>query len=353
MAGNDPGVYRTHLLDQDLSPQRRKVEFDPAQFGMAAISIEVLHPGEESPADFFLPLYNPEKKCVEMSPACTQGEVFKTAWRERLLAANLTTVYVPLDQAGSVTTYFCHLAEQLMRDSSRPMREKRQVVREVACLNLRSLFASDLSSRSLRQSLDQTKELVTVLGSEPQLLQGLGELLRSDVDIFNHCVNVCMIAMAFGRFLDLTRDTVLQLGTAGMLHDLGYSATPNSILRKPDRLSAEEWRVVRQHPTKGYRLLMAVATVSYEVLSAVQHHHENWNGSGYPAGLNGERIPRLARVLRVVDAFDAMTSQRSHRRACTAFDAASQIMAEAGTLFDPRLAAGFVRFLAENFVASN
>lgn len=353
MTGISTGPHRPRILDQELSPQRRKVDFDPAVFGMAAISIEVLHPGEESPADFFLPLYDSEKQRVEMSPACIRGEVFKTAWRERLLAAGLTTIYLPLDQASGVTAYFCHLAERMMGDTSRPMREKRQVVREVACLNLRGLFTPEISSQALKQSLQQTQDLVTVLGAEPQLLQGLGELLRAEVDIFNHSVNVCMIGMAFARFLGLPPDTVLQLGNAGMLHDLGYAAIPHNILRKPDRLNNEEWRVVRQHPVKAYHQLMAVATVSYDVLAAVRHHHENWDGSGYPAGLNGERIPRLARILRVVDAFDAMTSQRSHREAQKAFAAAEQIMAEAGQNFDPRLATAFVRFLARNFVAGD
>ena len=339
------------ILDQPLSDKRRSVTFDPAAFGMAAISIELLHPGEESPADFFLPLFNTEKQSVEMSPACFKGEVFKAAWRDRLLAAKLTTVYVPLDQAAQVTEYFCRLAHFLMSDPNKPMRQKRQVVREVACLNLRSLFSPEMSSQALKESLRKTQDLVSLLGGEPQLLQGMGELLRADVDVFNHCVNVCMIGMAFARYLKLPEDSVQSLGTAGMLHDLGYSDIPGNILRKPSPLTEDEWRVVRLHPVKGYKQLMAISTVSYDVLSAVLHHHENWDGHGYPNNLNGERIPRLARILRVVDSFDAMTSQRPYRQACKAYEAATKLVEGAGEAYDPRVAAPFVRFLAENFVA--
>jgi len=123
--------------------------------------------------------------------------------RDRLLQANQVTVYVPLDQAPDVTGFFARMATAVLGDPNRPLREKRQVVREVACLNLQTIFSADISSQALKQSLRQTQDLVGVLGGDPQLLKNMGDLLRSDSDLFNHCVNVCMIAMAFGRFLKL------------------------------------------------------------------------------------------------------------------------------------------------------
>lgn len=347
-----PPATPERLLDRPLSDQRRNVSFDPAQFGMAAVSLELLHPGEESPADFFLPLFSVEHQKVEMSPACLRGEVFKTAWRDRLLQANQATVYVPLAQAPDVTGFFARMATAVLGDPNRPLREKRQVVREVACLNLQTIFTADISSQALKQSLRQTQDMVAVLGGDPQLLRNMGDLLRSDSDLFNHCVNVCMIGMAFGRFVKLPEPTLHSLGMAGMLHDMGYGQIDVKALKKHGDLTADEWHLVRQHSRKGYQLLMQIATVSYDVLSAVASHHENWDGSGYPAGTAAERIPQMARILRVVDAFDAMTSERPYRPALKAFEAAQQILEGAGSKYEPRLAAAFLRFLAEHFVSA-
>jgi HD-GYP domain-containing protein (c-di-GMP phosphodiesterase class II) len=352
-ASEEPPANPERLLDRPLGDQRRNVNFDPAQFGMAAVSLELLHPGEESPADFFLPLFNLEQKKVEMSPACLRGEVFKSAWRDRLLQANQVTVYVPLDQAPDVTGFFARMATAVLGDPNRPLREKRQVVREVACLNLQTIFSADISSQALKQSLRQTQDLVGVLGGDPQLLKNMGDLLRSDSDLFNHCVNVCMIAMAFGRFLKLPEQSLQAIGVAGMLHDMGYGQLNVKALKKHGDLTQDEWQLVRQHPRKGYQTLMQISTVSYDVLAAVTCHHENWDGSGYPGGLAAERIPQMARILRVVDAFDAMTSDRPHRPALKAFEAAQQILEGAGSKYEPRLAAAFLRFLAEHFVSGD
>lgn len=350
-SSDDSGATQERLLDKPLGDQRQNVSFDPAAFGMAAVSLELLQPGEESPADFFLPLFNMEQKKVEMSPACLRGEIFKTAWRDRLLQADQATVYVPLAQAPDVTGFFARMATAVLGDPNRPLREKRQVVREVACLNLQTIFTADISSQALKHSLRQTQDLVSVLGGDPQLLKNMGDLLRSDSDLFNHCVNVCMISMAFGRFIKLPEQSLESLGMAGMLHDMGYGQLNVKVLKKHGDLTDDEWQIVRLHPRKGYQALMQISTVSYDVLSAVVAHHENWDGTGYPGAVAEARIPQMARVLRVVDAFDAMTSERPYRPALKAFEAAQQILEGAGTKYEPRLAAAFLRFLAEHFVS--
>jgi HD-GYP domain-containing protein (c-di-GMP phosphodiesterase class II) len=99
---------------------------------------------------------------------------------------------------------------------------------------------------------------------------------------------------------------------AGILHDIGKIGVEDSVLRKPGKLTEAEFEQIKQHPVLGYEILRGIRPFR-TILPAVRHHHESWDGSGYPDGLTGEKIPRDAQVLAVADAFDAMTSDRPYR----------------------------------------
>ncbi len=131
------------------------------------------------------------------------------------------------------------------------------------------------------------------------------------------------------------------LSLAAQLHDIGKVAVPDAILRKPAALAADEEAVVRAHPVTGERILAPIVR-SRAVLAAVRGHHERIDGSGYPDGLAGDKIPLLARLLAIPDCFDALTSQRAYRAALPAGQALGILRAGAGTHFDPELVRAFV-----------
>ncbi|MEL4105287.1 HD-GYP domain-containing protein [Oscillospiraceae bacterium WX1] len=128
----------------------------------------------------------------------------------------------------------------------------------------------------------------------------------------------------------------------GFLHDIGKIAISDEILNKPGKLTDNEFHMVRQHPEIGYRILLTAYGDS-EMTKAVLHHHERWDGSGYPHGLSGEDIPFIARVITIADSFDAMTSERPYRQSLSAAEAVSEINKYSGTQFDPELARIFVK----------
>ncbi len=199
--------------------------------------------------------------------------------------------------------------------------------------------AAAIAGRSRNRQRRQQATLDGVVASLFSLLAA------RDPAIAGHCRRVGRLASRFARELRLPPETQRMLDRAGQLHDLGKLGIPESILNKPDRLTAEEFRVVRQHAMLGHRALCAIPGFQ-SLLPAILHHHENWDGSGYPAGLAGERIPLPARVLRIVDSFDALTSERPYRPAM-ALDTAVEIIArESGTSFDPQLVAQFLGFIA-------
>ena len=153
-----------------------------------------------------------------------------------------------------------------------------------------------------------------------------------DPSTANHSETVSALAAAIGAELGLDENTVDQLALAGLLHDIGKIGIPDSLLQAPRGLTAVEFETIKAHPALGYSLLegLGIAPIDEWIL----HHHENWDGTGYPDGLAGEDIPLGARIIRVADAFEAMTANRPYRSAQSVEYALTELRANAGTQFE-------------------
>lgn len=156
-----------------------------------------------------------------------------------------------------------------------------------------------------------------------------------------HSTRVTAFAEALARLLGWRRSQLETLRLGGSLHDVGKIAVDAGILRKPGPLSLEELAHIRTHPVVGARLIEGVADL-LPALPYVLHHHERWDGTGYPERRAAEEIPVEARILGVADAFDAMTSHRPYRLALPVDRALAEVERCAGTQFDPELARAFV-----------
>ncbi|MCF3965017.1 HD-GYP domain-containing protein, partial [Streptomyces fuscigenes] len=147
--------------------------------------------------------------------------------------------------------------------------------------------------------------------------------------------------------LGMDRDRLEVLRFAGILHDVGKLGVPTRVLRKDGPLTPQERRVIELHPEYGHEIVRGIAFLG-QARSAILHHHERMDGSGYPHGLRGEEIPEFARVVAVADAFDAMTSTRSYSRARPVGTAVAELRRCAGTQFDPAMVGALVRALARH-----
>jgi putative two-component system response regulator len=166
---------------------------------------------------------------------------------------------------------------------------------------------------------------------------------QRDAQTAGHCERLAFIGVALGVAIGLAREELVALYRGGYLHDVGKVGIPDSILFKPGKLDAEEWVVMRSHPARGEEICRPLESLK-PVLPIIRHHHERWDGSGYPDGLRGEQIPMLARILQMADIYDALTSPRPYKPAY-APECALQLLAEetARGWRDPRIFKMFMR----------
>lgn len=151
-----------------------------------------------------------------------------------------------------------------------------------------------------------------------------------------HSHRVSELCECMGGALGLPEYDVMELKTAGLLHDIGKIAIEENILNKPGKLSEGEWKEIRRHPEIGYRILSTVSDMS-DLAEYILAHHERWDGKGYPRGLKQEEIPIQSRIISIIDSYDAMTSDRSYRSALPEEIALKELKKGAGTQFEPTL----------------
>ena len=161
-----------------------------------------------------------------------------------------------------------------------------------------------------------------------------------------HSSRVTVFAQAMARRLRLDKERLAVLRLGALLHDVGKLVVPSVVLLKCGPLTEEELRLMRRHPAAGARMLRTLGAPE-TILPLVLHHHERWDGDGYPTGRRGDDIPLEARVLCIADSFDAMTSTRPYRASWTPDEALEELERCAGTQFDPELVGAFASAWAE------
>jgi len=160
-----------------------------------------------------------------------------------------------------------------------------------------------------------------------------------------HSNRVSVLCKSMGEALGLPNNNIEELKSVGLLHDIGKIGIDENILNKPGKLTENDWKEIKLHPEIGYRILSTVNEMA-EMANDVLHHHEKWDGKGYPSGLKGEDIPFVSRIIAVADSYDAMTSYRAYKKALSEEDAINEIMRCSGTQFDPEIARVFVEKVA-------
>jgi putative nucleotidyltransferase with HDIG domain len=185
-------------------------------------------------------------------------------------------------------------------------------------------------------------EISASVARNPSALINVARLKNKDEYTYMHSVAVCALMVNLARTLELNEVLVRELGLAGMLHDLGKMAVPDPVLNKPGKLTDEEFAVVREHPRRGYDLLVQAEDAPAIAAEVVLHHHEKYDGTGYPHGLKGEAISLHARMAAICDVYDAITSNRPYKDGWAPAESIARMLEWEGH-FDPKLLDAFVR----------
>lgn len=202
------------------------------------------------------------------------------------------------------------------------------------------------------KSLVRQKRLNEDLDHTEQVLFSIASAVESrDLNTGDHCERLVILSQAFGEYLNLTRAQMRNLQWGSYLHDIGKVGIPDAVLLKTGKFTPQEWEVMKQHIFIGEKICQPLRTMQ-GVVPIIRHHHERWDGSGYPDGLVGDQIPYLAQVFQIIDIYDALTSKRPYKRALSSAEALQIIVEETNSGWrNPQLVQQFTQFICSSQLA--
>ena len=237
---------------------------------------------------------------------------------QRIIGSRVRMIWMGV---ASVFLVLWLLLALLVRGASRTLRLRTAQLRDRSARLLDSYKLLEQSALEAVESLNATVE-------------------ARDPYTAGHSQRVQQIALEIGRQLNLSRGRLEALGLAGLFHDIGKLRVPDSVLTKPGPLTAEEFDLIKRHPDDGAEIVGHLGRLR-DVLPYIRHHHERWDGLGYPAGLAADEIPLEAAIVGLADAWDAMTTERPYSRARSTDEAAEEILRARGTQFAPSVVDAF------------
>lgn len=179
----------------------------------------------------------------------------------------------------------------------------------------------------------------------PDAMSWMSKMRNEDEYTAEHCLNVCILAISFGRHLGYEEEALQHIGLCGLLHDVGKMKIPPEVLNKPGRLTDKEFKMIKAHTVHGRNLLMSAPGSFHGVVDVAYSHHERLDGKGYPRGLKASGISEYSRLIAICDAYDAMTAKRCYEDARPSTDVLKEVYDNRGTQFDERLAEQFLEMI--------
>ncbi len=217
----------------------------------------------------------------------------------------------------------CYPVQTSVKEELQACRESRAHTLDVITNILDELqVGHNIKVIAVRQAV---KGMIASILRNPDAFFWLTRLKDKDSYAYAHCIDACGLAIAFGRHLGFSKSELEDLAVGTLLFDIGKLQLPDGLLKKPGRLTEQEFRLIRRHVEFGAKMVGGMEGATREIISIVMHHHERHNGSGYPRGIPGHNIPVNGRIAALVDCYDAITSERAYSPAVSAYDAVRMI----------------------------
>lgn len=262
-----------------------------------------------------------------------------------LAAKNYKKLFIKRNEIRKFEAFLEHSISTIIADKKLPLDKKSRVIHKCAKNILKDVFTDPRSGKHLVRTKKVTNEIIDFIlthkNSIPQLLQ----LGSHDYYTFSHCVNVAVFAIGLWMMISKGTETELREFALGcILHDVGKAEIPDTILKKPGKLNNHEFETIKTHPHCGFEIM--AGTVPDTALDVILHHHEKFNGTGYPNGLLGDRISDNAKISTLADVYDALTTNRPYSPARTPYDAVKLMKEEMLNYFDREKFIKFIYFLS-------
>lgn len=263
---------------------------------------------------------------------------------QRLLASKVEYVYVTVQDHQVYYQTIEAAIDQIISDPSIQAQKKSEILYATSLELSSQLLSAPPGKEEIRRASNLSQATVELILRDQGAFGRLYEVFSHDFYTVSHLVNVCSLTIMLAQKMNLVDAELLQqLGTGGLLHDVGKIFLPSDILNTPKRLTKEQYETIKGHVELGCSHLEKVMTMAPAMRSVVAEHHERMDGSGYPKALKGSEISSLGRLAGVVDTFDAMTSVRPYRNsAFSVAETLEQLESESPTKYDPEIVNAFI-----------
>lgn len=255
---------------------------------------------------------------------------FSDADRGRLERSFTEFVYIRTSDMEEVNKYLeGHLTEMLAREDLSPT-TKGKILYQASANCIIDMFEAPEAAANLERSRNLIKHMLSFVADTPHTLEALQTIAGTNFYIFAHSVQVTALSLLMHeKLFNVDPDEMIDVGIGSLIHDYGMIFITDKILDKSDALSDVEYYKVKQHTQKGFEFLKNSGKFGEVALTIVRHHHERYDGEGYPAGLKGDQIPRSAQISAICDVYSALTLNRSYRKAVSHAEALKTMTTEA------------------------
>ncbi len=269
--------------------------------------------------------------------------------RVRLMRNQIEFLYVRTGDMDAISEYIEAGLGNLLADSEISSFTKGQLLYQTTINYAMDVFETPEKALNFTRCKNLLKNLMMHIGNDPKSISALQSLIGHNYYIFTHSVQVTALTLLMhADVYELTKSEMEDVGVGALLHDIGMIFISNKILDKPDPLNDVEYYKVKQHAQRGYECLRDLGDFSEITLSAVRHHHERYDGEGYPCALKGDKISRTAQIMAICDVYSALTFDRVYKKAVIPAEALKIMTTDCNGAFNPDLLKRFEEMMQDS-----
>ncbi len=298
------------------------------------------------PVDF--PVYMANKE-GGVSRLLAKGQPFDVDAQGKVFKQGYPKLMIQKDHWALFKAYLQKNTPPLILDETDSVEKKAHKLHTHATDAMENLIDDPKCSWSYNRAKGVVDHLVDLIHTDNGAIKALTETSVAEYHLPVHSFDVAVFAIGFGLHLGLERDDLLRLGYAGIFHDIGKSCVEKQVIEKNGLLDTDEFESIKKHAKYSSFILRSHTEMDKKVLDAVKHHHECFDGTGYPDRLVGDEIPLFAQILSIADVYDAVTSKKPYRDAFTSFETLALMTKDMASHFDKRLLLEFIKYMGPQY----